>query len=129
MAANPLSDRRAESWVRCAILAAVWLAAGVRAGEAKSPASYVDPFIGTASNRWFFFAPAAAPFGLVKLAPDTTGYGGYKGGGHPSGYRYRDPTLLGFSHLHEFQLGGFLLVPTTGDLVTIPVGRSEGVTS
>ena len=59
-------------------MGAVWLAASLRAGEPKSPASYVDPFIGTASNRWFFFAPAAAPFGLVKLAPDSTGYGGYR---------------------------------------------------
>jgi predicted alpha-1,2-mannosidase len=111
--------------VEWTIVGAVWLAASLRAGEPKSPASYVDPFIGTASNRWFFFAPAAAPFGLVKLAPDSTGYGGYRGGGHPSGYRYRDPTLLGFSHLHEFQLGGFLLVPTTGELVTIP-GPEDG---
>jgi hypothetical protein len=45
-----------------------------RLGE---PVDWVDPFIGTQSARWFFFTPAAAPFGLVKLAPDTTGFGGY----------------------------------------------------
>jgi putative alpha-1,2-mannosidase len=123
--AHPLSYPHLERWVGRAIVAAVLLAVSLRASEPKSPASYVDPFIGTASNRWFFFAPAAAPFGLVKLAPDSTGYGGYRGGGYPSGYRYRGSTLLGFSHLHEFQLGGFLLVPTTGELVTIP-GPEDG---
>jgi predicted alpha-1,2-mannosidase len=84
------------------------------------PVDYVNPFIGTKSGRWFFFTPAAMPFGLAKLAPDTYGYGGYVGGGEPSGYRYHDSSIIGFSHLHEFQLGGFLLMPTTGHLLTIP---------
>ena len=84
------------------------------------PVDWVDPFIGTQSARWFFFTPAAAPFGLVKLAPDTTGFGGYAGGGHTSGYRFSDTSILGFSHLHDFQLGGILLMPTTGPLVTVP---------
>jgi predicted alpha-1,2-mannosidase len=84
------------------------------------PVDWVDPFIGTQSARWFFFTPAAAPFGLVKLAPDTTGFGGYAGGGHTSGYRFSDTSILGFSHLHDFQVGGILLMPTTGPLVTVP---------
>ena len=29
---------------------------------------YVDPRIGTAHSRWFFFTPAAVPFGMAKLA-------------------------------------------------------------
>ena len=32
---------------------------------------YVDPRIGTAHSRWFFFTPAAVPFGMAKLAPTT----------------------------------------------------------
>ncbi len=84
------------------------------------PVDYVNPFIGTLSARWFFFTPAATPFGLVKLAPDTTGFGGYGGGGNTSGYRFSDTTILGFSQLHDFQLGGVLLMPATGPLVTFP---------
>lgn len=86
----------------------------------REPIDWVNPFLGTQSARWFFFTPAAMPFGLVKLAPDTTGYGGYRGGGHPSGYRYSDSTIIGFSHLHDFQLGGVLLMPSTGPLITEP---------
>ena len=87
---------------------------------AKEPVQWVDPFIGTEKARWFLFAPAAVPFGMVKLAPDTSGYGGYAGGGNTTGYRYSDSTILGFSHLHEFQIGGILIMPTTGPLVTLP---------
>ena len=98
----------------------LWIASGVFAVTSAygEPVDCVDPFIGTRSGRWFFFAPAALPFGLVKLAPDTCGYGGYQGGGYPAGYRYGDTSIVGFSHIHEFQLGGFLLMPTTGALVT-----------
>lgn len=102
------------------ILATCLLFASQSAAAALEPVEQVDPFISSASGRWFFFTPAASPFGLVKLAPDTTGFGGYAGGGNPTGYRYSDNTVLGFSHLHEFQLGGILLMPTTGSLVTDP---------
>jgi len=96
----------------------------------RDPVDWVDPLIGTQSARWFFFAPAAAPFGLVKLAPDTTGFGGYAGGGNTTGYRFPDTnttgyrfpdtTILGFSHLHDHQLGGVLLMPATGPPATVP---------
>jgi hypothetical protein len=48
----------------------------------NDPVDWVDPLIGTQSARWFFFTPTAAPFGLVNLAPDTTGFCGYAGGGN-----------------------------------------------
>ena len=96
------------------------LAATGQPARGGDPVDWVNPFIGTQSARWFFFTPAAAPFGLVKLAPDTTGFGGYAGGGHTTGYRFSDTTILGFSHLHDFQLGGILLMPATGPLVTVP---------
>ena len=34
---------------------------------------YVKPNIGTAHSRWFFYTPAALPFGMAKLAPTTNG--------------------------------------------------------
>ena len=35
---------------------------------------YVDPQIGSVHGRWFFYTPAARPFGMAKLAPHTSGY-------------------------------------------------------
>lgn len=82
-------------------------------------AHYVNPFVGTAGEcRWSYFAPAALPFGMVKLAPVTYGYGGYAGGGHPTGYDYRHRFLYGFSHLRESQIGAFLTMPCAGTLRT-----------
>ena len=40
---------------------------------------YVDPRIGTAHSRWFFFTPAAVPFGMAKLAPTPDGHLGNPG--------------------------------------------------
>ena len=37
----------------------------------KALVDYVDPNIGTAHCRWFFYTPAAIPFGMAKLAPST----------------------------------------------------------
>ena len=47
---------------------------------------YVDPRIGTAHSRWFFFTPAAVPFGMAKLAPTTDGHLGNPGGWQAVGY-------------------------------------------
>ena len=32
---------------------------------------YVDPRIGSVHGRWFFFTPAAVPFGMAKLSTHT----------------------------------------------------------
>ena len=34
---------------------------------------YADPNIGTVHSRWFFYTPAAEPFGLAKLGASTNG--------------------------------------------------------
>lgn len=101
---------------------------GSQAQSAKSPVDYVDPFIGSQGCRWFVFTPAALPFGLVKLAPMTYGFNGYFGGGGRSGYDYRDTSILGFSHVHEWQTGGILVMPTVGPLLTVP-GSATNVDS
>ncbi|HTH82542.1 MAG TPA: GH92 family glycosyl hydrolase [Mucilaginibacter sp.] len=88
--------------------------------QAKKPVDYVDPFIGSQGARWFAFTPAAMPFGLVKLAPMTYGFNGYFGGGGKSGYDNRQTSILGFAHVHEWQTGGILVMPTTGKLITVP---------
>ena len=50
----------------------------------------------------------------------TFGFNGYYGGGGRSGYDYRDTSIIGFAHVHEWQTGGILLMPTTGPLTTVP---------
>ncbi len=79
---------------------------------------YVEPRIGTAHCRWFHFTPGALPFGMAKPAPSTNGSLGNKSGWEATGYDYRDNTIEGFPCLHEFQVGGIVLMPTRGALVT-----------
>jgi len=81
---------------------------------------YVNPNIGTAHSRWFFYTPAALPFGMAKLAPSTDGSYGNKSGWEAVGYDARHKSIEGFAQLHEFQVGGFLFTAMTGDLKTVP---------
>jgi predicted alpha-1,2-mannosidase len=85
---------------------------------------YVDPNIGTAHSRWFFYTPASLPFGMAKPAPSTNGHYGNKNGWEAVGYDERHESIEGFANVHEFQLGGIVLMPTTGKLQTIP-GKLE----
>lgn len=90
---------------------------------------YVEPRIGTAHCRWFHFTPGAMPFGMAKPAPSTNGHIGNKSGWEATGYDYRDNTIEGFPCLHEFQIGGIVLMPTCGTLKTVPgaVGDTTGI--
>ncbi len=90
----------------------------------KSPVDYVDPNIGTAHCRWFFYTPAAVPFGMAKLAPSTDAHLGNPGGWQAVGYDFRHTSIEGFAHFHEFQVGGVVVAPTVGELQTVP-GRLE----
>ncbi len=61
----------------------------------------VDPLIGTGGLGFGYGAmnPAAtAPFGMVKLGPDTTDSYGAVGYSHTAGYFYDDPYVQAFSH-------------------------------
>lgn len=81
---------------------------------------YVEPRIGTAHCRWFHFTPGSMPFGMAKPAPSTNGHIGNKSGWEATGYDYRESSIEGFPCLHEFQIGGIVLMPTAGALKTIP---------
>ena len=80
---------------------------------------YIDPQIGSVHGRWFFYTPAARPFGMAKLAPHTNGYKSLGGWG-PTGYDDRHTSIEGFGHFHEFQIGGLVFMPTVGDVKTVP---------
>jgi len=83
------------------------------------PVKYVDPQIGSVHGRWFFYTPAARPFGMAKLAPHTNAYGSM-GSWLPCGYDDRHGSIEGFGHFHEFQVGGLVIMPATGQLKTVP---------
>ncbi len=84
-----------------------------------NPVQYVDPQIGSVHGRWFFYTPAALPFGLAKLAPHTNSYESI-GSWLPGGYDDRHSSIEGFGHFHEFQIGGVVVMPTVGELKTVP---------
>ena len=81
---------------------------------------YVNPNIGTAHSRWFFYTPAAVPGGMAKMAPSTNGHYGNESGWEAVGYDTRQNTIEGFVHFHEWQVGGVSFMPTTGPLKVKP---------
>ena len=60
------------------------------------------------------------PFGMAKPGPSTNGHLGNASGWEATGYDYRENSIEGFPCLHEFQIGGIVLMPTTGKLITVP---------
>lgn len=74
------------------------------------PVDMVNPIVDAANSRWFFFNSASRPFGMVNLSPDT-GVNSDWG----SGYRYHSDSIKCFSHVHDWQLSGVPVMPTTGD--------------
>ena len=79
---------------------------------ASAQESYVDkvnPFVDSHRSRWFFFDSASLPFGMVSLSPDT-------GTAHSwgSGYLYDSLHVRCFSHIHNWQMSGVAVMPTTG---------------
>ncbi len=71
---------------------------------------YVNPVIDSHSSRWFYFASACRPFGMVSLSPDTWTTGSWN-----SGYLYDSLYVRCFSHIHAWQLAGIPVMPTTGE--------------
>lgn len=88
--------------------------------EKKRLSDYVDPNIGTAHSRWFFYTPAAVPFGMAKVGPSTNGHYGNEQGWEAVGYDFRHESIEGFANFHEFQIGGVVLAPLVGTLKTTP---------
>ena len=100
-------------------------------GFAQSPASYVNPFIGT-NEMGHTYPGATVPFGMVQLSPETDTIQYSVGQGYVkdvyrycAGYQYSDKTIVGFSHTHfsgtgHSDLGDFLLMPITGKVQLNP---------
>ncbi len=78
--------------------------------QIRSSVDYVNPFIDTHKSRWFFFASASRPFGMVSLSPDTWVKGSWN-----SGYLYDSLHVRCFSHIHAWQMSGIPVMPTIGE--------------
>tara|TARA_B100000809_G_scaffold141837_1_gene139399 strand:- start:31551 stop:33881 length:2331 start_codon:yes stop_codon:yes gene_type:complete len=78
--------------------------------SSKQPIDYVNPHIDTHKSRWFFFASAARPFGMVGLSPNTQLKGSWN-----SGYLYDSLYVRNFSHIHGWQISGIPVMPTVGE--------------
>ena len=97
------------------ILAA--FALGLAGMAQETPADWVNPFIGCTDNG--HCTPAACvPFGLVQAGA----YTGNKGWNYCGGYRYEDPSIMGFSQTHISGTG----VPDLGDVRLQPFTGTGG---
>ena len=116
------------------LLSLIVAACGVRTPE-KSPADYVNPFIGASTSTdaagvyhglGKTFPGATMPFGMVQVSPNTV-----TGGDNGSGYSYEMNTIEGFDFTQMSgvgwygDLGNFLVMPTTGPLKKI-AGKEDG---
>ena len=86
----------------------------------KEPVDYVNCFLGTSGNRWMLFPGPALPFGMVKLSPDNTDE--YK---MDAGYEYKNNSVTGFGHVHEWKMNSFLTMPGTGEIKIIPGKKDD----
>ena len=103
------------------------LFSALQTGIVKSPAKYVNPFIGT-EKMGHTYPGATVPFGMVQLSPDTDTLSYSENGVYNkdvykycAGYQYTDSTIVGFSHTHfsgtgHSDLGDILIMPATGAL-------------
>ncbi|HTH83444.1 MAG TPA: GH92 family glycosyl hydrolase [Mucilaginibacter sp.] len=100
--------------------------------QTKTPADYVNPFIGASTSAAAAgiyhglgktFPGASSPFGLVQVSPNTI-----TGGDNGPGYSYEMPYIEGFAFTQMSgigwygDLGNFLVMPTTGPL-QVTAGR------
>lgn len=78
--------------------------------QARDYVGLVNPWVEADIGRFFFFQSASNPFGMVKLRPDTTTHHA-----RGTGYRQNENDVKGFSHLHDWQLSGVQVMPTSGE--------------
>ena len=89
----------------------------------RTPAGYVNPFIGTAEHGHVFLG-ANVPAGFVQLGPSNImqTWDKFNGWDWCSGYNYISKEILGFTHTHLSgtgigDLNDILLMPATGKVL------------
>jgi len=96
---------------------------GAPAGPRLS--DYIRPFVGTQGVGNTYPGPSA-PFGMVQLSPDTD----KERWETASGYKYSDPSIMGFSLTHLTgtgipDLGDFLFMPQLGEPKLVPGTKDD----
>ena len=79
-----------------------------------TPAGYASTLMGTAHSRWMLAPGPWMPFSMVKIAPEN------QNADWQGGYDPIFESVSGFSHLHEWTLGGLLMMPASGALQITP---------
>ena len=69
---------------------------GCKTPDRPNLVEYVNPNIGTVHSRWFFYTPAAEPFGMAKLGASTNGTYGNNQGWEAIGYEDNHTSIDGF---------------------------------
>ncbi len=110
----------------CAAVIVSVAAAGVAraAGDLPPHVAQVDPFIGT-GGEGHTYPGATVPFGMVQMSPETDVRDFKHSFPWAAGYKYEDPTILGFAYTHfsgtgHSDLGDVLTVPGVGPVATEP---------
>lgn len=75
---------------------------------------YVDLLIGTGNSRWMFKPSPSLPLSMVQIAPDN------QDETWKAGYEYTIENIMGFNHICDWTMTGFLMQPTVGTLRTNP---------
>lgn len=105
--------------IRCRLLAVLAAVTAPVSALARGPADLVDPFMGSAGDRGQLSPAAAAPFGMVQLAPDTDP-------ANHIGYERSAAVLKGFSQTRAQGVG---CGGGGGDLLTSVTYEGEGSVS
>ena len=117
--------------VRCTRMLLALLASTICASALATGghAADVDPRIGTGGDG-HTFPGATVPFGMIQLSPDTAMPDFKHAYKWAAGYRYGDPTIMGFSHTHfsgsgHSDLGDVLVMPIAGEVRLDPGDPSK----
>jgi predicted alpha-1,2-mannosidase len=121
--------RRVLPWLLSASLGLTAAAAAAASNPPAGHAGEVDPRIGTGGDG-HTFPGATVPFGMVQLSPDTAMPDFKHAYKWAAGYRYDDPSIMGFSHTHfsgsgHSDLGDVLVMPIAGDVQLEPGDASK----
>lgn len=115
--------KRFISWVLCifmvvSLFSNVFPVMGAQE-ETRDYVSLVNTWIESNRGRYFFYNSTRNPFGMINPRPDD-----YTGGAWGSGYRHNSNSIVGISHIQEWQISGLQIMPTAKKFID-PSGGAE----
>lgn len=82
---------------------------GMTNAATKTPADYVDVFVGTSNSRAMLGPYANVPYSMIQVGPDNQEHAWM------GGYEYSIMNVSGFSHIHAWTMAGLMVMPATMD--------------